>query len=265
MVHDEMDLVLFVRDGDYERFLCIQLAPALARPALYAVTAFSIELAHVAHAVRDALPGHIRLAWWRDALEEIAAGNPPRNHPVVLALAALHPTHSEISPQLAHMVEARAMDLDGEMTEDETIWLSYLDGTAGALHAVWATLLDAHASAASADHIAAQARAYAMIGLVRAMPYHVAHGLWRFPLSRIAEDLQGSARHAAAQSLVEEALHMLHADHAMPKPLLPLAGLAKLARMHGQKIVKQRGNPYAPGYGKLRSALRIAKVKIINK
>jgi phytoene synthase len=42
---------------------------ARARPALFALYAFSHEIARVRALVSEPLPGEVRLQWWRDALE----------------------------------------------------------------------------------------------------------------------------------------------------------------------------------------------------
>ena len=67
-----------LRAADYERFLAIQLASAAKRPALYALTALNTELARIAETVSEPLLGHIRLAWWREALEELLGPSEPR-------------------------------------------------------------------------------------------------------------------------------------------------------------------------------------------
>lgn len=261
MVHTETDLALFVRSGDYDRFLCIQLAPAPKRAGLYAITAFSIELARIAEVVSDALIGHIRLAWWREALEEIAAGKTPRNHPVVLALAELHQTHPQIFMPLHRMIEARAADLDETLLAEEADWFAYLDGTAGALHQAWAMLLDADAAADYAAPIAQQARAYAMIGLLRAIPYHAQQQFQRFPSARMPTLAPGPELQTAVQALLAEAQMQLTAP-SFPKILKPLRGLSRLARLHAVQLNKQQGNPYHLRSEKLAAAMAILMVNL---
>lgn len=142
-----------VRDGDYDRFLAIQKAPVEKRHALYILTALSIELARIAHIASEPLVGHIRLAWWREALTELIDGKPPRGHPLLQALATI-PTST--LPPLIPMVEAHAADFDPEAATSD-----YHNAVSGNLHMAWAHTLDANAAAEQENAIRAAAMAYA--------------------------------------------------------------------------------------------------------
>lgn len=159
MNHDAAhnETILTLRARDYGRFLCVQLARSAQRPALYTIAAFHAELAHIAHSVSEPLIGHIRLAWWRETLDEISAGKPPRAHPLAQALAELLAAHPDLAPLLYQPIEARAADLESSAIADE----SYHDHTAGALHLAWARVLDATAAREHEARILTDARAYA--------------------------------------------------------------------------------------------------------
>jgi hypothetical protein len=78
-----------VRRVDPDRWLASRfIADTKARADVIALYAFNYELARVAGGVSNALMGEIRLTWWREAMEEIAAGKTPRKHPNVEAVAA---------------------------------------------------------------------------------------------------------------------------------------------------------------------------------
>ena len=78
-----------VRRVDPDRWLATRfIADPAARADVVALYGLNYELARVAGGVSNALMGEIRLTWWREAMEEIAAGKPPRKHPNVEALAA---------------------------------------------------------------------------------------------------------------------------------------------------------------------------------
>jgi phytoene/squalene synthetase len=162
MKNNHDSLPLDVRAADYERFLAIQLASAAKRPALYAVTAFAAELARIHVVVSEPLLGHIRLAWWREGLEEIAAGASPRKQPVMEALGQMHTTHPRVLPELQKIVAAHAMDFDEAALADDAARLAYVDATAGALHRAWALILDEAAADVHAEQIREAARGYAM-------------------------------------------------------------------------------------------------------
>ena len=61
------------------------LAPAAARPGLFALYAFNLEMARAPWVASEPALAAIRLAWWREALDEIYDGRPPRRHAVVAA------------------------------------------------------------------------------------------------------------------------------------------------------------------------------------
>ena len=261
------DLALHVRASDYDRFLCIQLAPANKRPALYAVTAFHSELARIAETVSEPLLGHIRLAWWREALEEIASGARPRHHPVTQGLADVYAAEPTSFIPLLQMVEARAADLDESLLAEEGAWLAYLDGTAGALHRAWALLLDAPNAARHEAVIASAARAYAMIGLVRAIPYLAAQGFNRFPAERL---MQAGLTSFAPSAQLQQCVARLIGD--MPpvdtkifqsKTLLPLKGLTQLSSLYKKSMRKCGNDPYRDHPMRLAVIMRIIQMKLL--
>ena len=57
-----------VRDNDPDRFFATLFAPADMRPHIFALYAFSHEIARVRESVSEPMPGEVRLQWWRDAL-----------------------------------------------------------------------------------------------------------------------------------------------------------------------------------------------------
>lgn len=81
------DLVAtLVRDADRDRWLATQYAPAALRPAVFAVHALDLEFAKIAATTTEAMLGEIRLAWWRERLIGLDAGEVPAQ-PVLRALA----------------------------------------------------------------------------------------------------------------------------------------------------------------------------------
>lgn len=158
---DLEDIDAIVRRTDPDRWLASRfVADPAARTDLLALYAYNQELTRVAFAVSDPLMGEIRLAWWREAMDEIALGRPPRRHPVVLALAA-----SGHSPQaLADLTEARHADLDAEPFPDRESVLAYLDATAGSVTALAARRLD---PASRPEQTRSAARAHGLAALWR--------------------------------------------------------------------------------------------------
>lgn len=150
-----------VRRIDPDRWLASRfIGDAAARADVIALYALNYELARVAGGVSNALMGEIRLTWWREAMEEIAAGKTPRKHPNVEALAA-----SGFDPNaLATLADARFADLDAGPLKDEAAVLAYVDGTAGALAVLAARRLD---PGADPHAVKGAARAFGLSGLWR--------------------------------------------------------------------------------------------------
>jgi phytoene/squalene synthetase len=66
-----------VRRVDPDRWLAARfIGDAAARADVIALYGLNYELARVAGGVSNALMGEIRLTWWREAMEEVAAGKP---------------------------------------------------------------------------------------------------------------------------------------------------------------------------------------------
>ena len=75
------------RRCDPDRYLCALLSPAGRRDAVLGLILFNHELARIPELVSQPMAGMIRYQWWRDALDEISAGKPARQHPIVSELA----------------------------------------------------------------------------------------------------------------------------------------------------------------------------------
>jgi phytoene synthase len=159
---DSLDSI--VRRGDPDRWLASRfIADPEARADVIALYALNLELARVADAVSEPLMGEIRLTWWREAIDELFAGRPPRRHPVVEALAqAVVRRHLAAEP-FAAMIEARLADLDGEAFADLDAIEAYLDATAGALMSLAVASVGGGQAAATGP----AARAWGLAGLAR--------------------------------------------------------------------------------------------------
>ncbi len=150
-----------LRRRDPDRWLSSRfVADAKARADLVLLYALDGELARIPAAVSEPLIGEIRLAWWREGLDEIAAGGIVRAHPLLQALAATQ-GRLPLAP-LYDLIEARRRRLDPEpfVTADDL--LAWLDATAGTVAAAAATRLD---PASSAALTAAAARAWSLARL----------------------------------------------------------------------------------------------------
>ena len=160
-----VDLDAQVKAADPDRWLSTRMiADAGARADVLALYALNHALARVAETVSEPMMGHIRLAWWREALDELAQGRPPRAHPVVEALADPMGRRAFDPAALDALVDARAADLEPEALADEAKLYAYIDATAGALAAIAARRLD---PASPPDAVTEAMRAWGLAGLAR--------------------------------------------------------------------------------------------------
>jgi 15-cis-phytoene synthase len=102
-----------VRTADRDRYLAALFAPAERRGGLYALYAFSSEVARVREVARQPLPGEIRLQWWTDVLRG-ERGEEARANPVATALLATIERHRLASSKLLDFVDAHRFDLYDE-------------------------------------------------------------------------------------------------------------------------------------------------------
>lgn len=139
---------VLVRGRDRDRWLATLYAPAAVRPALFALHALDLELAHVVATTTEAMLGEIRLAWWREALAKLDSAPPPAQ-PVLAALAEhalpLGVTGQALEPMedafLALLLDER---LAGQVLTD------HLDRRGGTLFGALATALGVAQSSARA-------------------------------------------------------------------------------------------------------------------
>lgn len=154
---------------DHDRWLADLFLPESCRRHAHALHAFSHEVARVRESVRDALPGEVRLQWWVDAIEGETRGDVTA-HPVAAALLDTIRRFSLRRSGLVALVEARRFDLYDDAMPTLTDLEGYAGETASVLFQQVALLLDADAGRAAADASGHAGVAYALTGLMRALP-----------------------------------------------------------------------------------------------
>ncbi|MDX5592829.1 phytoene/squalene synthase family protein [Pseudovibrio sp. SPO723] len=163
-----------VRKFDYPRYLSVLYAPREARDALMALYAFSSEIARVRELVREALPGEMRLQWWRDTLAGQGHGSVGDN-PVAAALLQAIDTHDLPVEALLRLIDARVFDLYNDPMPSQQDLEGYAGETSSVLLQLASLVLNRDLSGrAFADACGHGGVAYAMVGLVRALPWHAA-------------------------------------------------------------------------------------------
>lgn len=109
------DLDALVARVDPDRWLSSRLvADPQARADIIALYAYDHELARAPKVASNALLGEIRLAWWREVLDEAYGARPVRRHPTALALAGMIGRRGLPREPLEAMIDARYRQLDPE-------------------------------------------------------------------------------------------------------------------------------------------------------
>lgn len=160
-----------LRRHDRDRYQLTLFAPAERRAAVIALYAFNYEVARIRESVREPMLGLMRLQWWRDALDEIYTGAPPRHHEVVEPLAAAIAAYRPARAHFTALLDARARDMDDTPPESLAALEGYAAATAGSLNQL---ALDFLGVDDERTHAAARAIgiAYALGGLLVAAPFH---------------------------------------------------------------------------------------------
>lgn len=214
-----------VRTHDYDRYLAMLYAPADKRDALYACIAFNAELARIPGLASEPMVGEIRLAWWREALADLAKGQ-VRGHPVLLALSEVETLPFDV---LEDMIDARIEELYREGAADIKTLDSYGQRTHGALHGLLLSVLDVEADVKSA----ATAMTYASV--LKAMAYQASRQGQGSDETHMFEGVYTDETIAMAQALCEAAA--LHIDKLKVTPAPKAAISVLLPLISAQEIV----------------------------
>lgn len=180
-----------IRRADEDRWLASRFAAPRARAQLIAIYAVNYEISRTAEVAREPGVGAIRLAWWRDALADVAAGRPERGHPALRALTESGAPASALEA-LQTVAEAHVADFEAAPLADWKAVQAYVDATAGGvLRAALATC-----GAPDAEHVARVAgQAWGLAGLARVAAHWRARGRTGWTQSDLLE--------GAAQSYAE--------------------------------------------------------------
>ncbi len=247
-----------VRRHDPERFLTVLFAPERHRESLFALYAFNLEVAKIREVVSEPMLGEIRLQWWREAIAEIYAAT-PRRHAVVEALADAVRSADLPRDPFERLIDARARDLDEEPPATLAVLERYAADTSSILQHQALRILgaDGEASGAAAGKIGV---AWALVGLVRAMGFHVRkkrvylpadlierHGIVRRDLMELR---RSDALCTAVKEISERASALLaearQKRREIPRAALPALLTAPLSDSHLRRIARAGFDPFAP-------------------
>ncbi|MGL4634525.1 MAG: phytoene/squalene synthase family protein [Beijerinckiaceae bacterium] len=171
-----------VKKHDADRATAALFAPADRRPSLYALQAFSLEIAGIRGQIKEALPGEIRLQWWRDALGGERAEE-AKAHPVALAILDTIQSNRLPLQALLDLIDARVFDLYDDQPADWNTLEGYCGETSSALFRLASIILMRGEEPGAAEAAGHAGVAYAITGLLRAFPWHARRGQVFMPQS----------------------------------------------------------------------------------
>jgi len=173
-----------VRAADHDRYLTALYAPADRRDALFSLYAFNAEIAGIRDRIHEALPGEVRLQWWRDVIA--AEDGAAIGHPVADALKATISANHLPKPAFDNMLEARIFDLYDDPMPSRTDLEGYCGETAAALIQFAAMVLDPVEAPRFAELAGRAGCAQAMTGLLLLLPLHRNRGQCFVPADILA-------------------------------------------------------------------------------
>lgn len=168
---DLSPVAALVRRHDHDRFLTALFAPAAKREQLWALYAFNYEIARIREVVSEPILGRIRLEWWRESIAAIYSGAPLRRHEVVEPLAAAIRGHELNRAYFDRLIDTREFDLEDRQPASLAALETYAEASAASLVLLALEILGVR-DAGTAEVARDLGVAYALAGLLRAMPFH---------------------------------------------------------------------------------------------
>ncbi len=255
-----------IRQHDPDRWLTALFAPDAVRPGLLALYAFNLEIARTAEQVSEPMLGHIRLQWWRETWDGIRAGT-PRQHPVATALAAAGAA-SWNADDVAALIDAREADLEPAPPADLAALLRYAGATSAPLLRLACQALNGQTLGHKPDAVLDETlllagQAYALTGILRAVPFHAAQGRVLLPAnmlggaglaweSLLRQDLDQRVFGVMREVALEARRLLVMArrrpvPRPMPSTVLPALLPLTLAALYLARLERAGCNPTAPG------------------
>lgn len=250
-----------VRQFDHDRFLTAIFAPARTREHLFALYAFNIEIAKTREVVTESLIGRMRLQWWRDALDRLYGGESIA-HEVARPLGEAIRERRLDRGAFDRLIDAREADLDDRAPPD----LAALEAYAAATAAPLLELAIQATGGIDVGHEASHAvgTAWALTGLIRALPFHLRQRRLYLPQDRLdaagvrvgrlfdlkpdpglSEVVRGVGGRALAY--LDDGRRRLR---SVPRPHRSPLLLGELARLYLADLRKVGWNPFAPEIGR---------------
>ncbi|HSK39267.1 MAG TPA: phytoene/squalene synthase family protein [Arenibaculum sp.] len=247
-----------VRRHDNDRFLTSLFAPADRREGLFALYAFNLEIAKTREVVTEPMLGQIRLQWWREAVEEMYAGN-VRHHEVLQSLDGEVRRHDLTRACFDMLIDAREADLEDDPPATLDCLESYAEATGAPLVRLALEVLGVRDAAAgtAARHVGI---AWALTGLLRAVRFHARSRRLYLPRNLLDRHEVSTARlfdlkppegmRIVVKSIADTARRHLAEARAqrgrIPRKALPALLPASLADAHLAALAKAKYDTFDP-------------------
>ena len=253
------------RATDVDRYLCALFAPRQARAALFALILFNGEIARIREAVSEPMLGQIRLQWWREVIAEIYDGKTRQNQ-VIESLAEAIRVHSLTRGYFDRLIDARERDLDAAPPETLSELKVYAEESAAPLVSLALEAVGADA-AGLVDLARHSGIAWALTGLMRAVPHYAAQGRSMLPRSHTGEG--GYDTEPVIAVISDAARH--HVGRArqlrrgLPTSAKRVTLQAVLADAYLRRLAASGYDPYHPcsGMGPLRRQLLLIRAAFL--
>ncbi len=226
-----------IKDVDKDRYLATLFAPESKRPFLFALYAFSFEIARVREIVSDPLPGEVRLQWWRDLLAGNAHGDARANPVAAALLDTMERFNLPVDP-LISLIDARIFDLYDDPMPTVADLEGYCGETCSAIIRLASIVLAGGEDPGGADAAGHAGVAYAVTGLLRSFPWHAVRGQLFIPKELLLkygatrEDVVSGRGGPGVQSALADARalarHHLEATRALRGTIAPVIAPAFL-------------------------------------
>ncbi len=269
------------RTADFDRYLCALFAKRHIRESLFSLILFNSEIAKISNVVSEPTLGHIRLQWWRDAIEGIYRGDVLANDIVAPLFAALK-KHNYTKVYFHQLIDGRALDLQANKIQTMSNLTDYAEQTSSPLLYLFLETMRPN-KATDNDAIFKYTRevgiSWALTGLIRAWPYHCSEGHIMLPSDLLENDKMMDSTNSKApsenvyKSLVEVGmLANSHLEEAARikglvsfKEIKVIRLLAMLCKAYLDRLSQYRFNPYIveSSIGPLRKQILLSRVAFL--
>ncbi|KAG9295945.1 hypothetical protein G9A89_011797 [Geosiphon pyriformis] len=170
---------------DYDNYLCSALYPRHLRHVHLGIRAFNLELAMVRDTVSNPIIGKMRMQFWRDAIDNVFKGQPPRQPIAQVLFFSL--SQCKLSPLFfKRIIDERAANLDDPPFMSVHDLETYTENTVSCL--LYLHLESLSVKTIQADHAASHiGKAIGIVTTLRAFPYLVSKRRMLLPADILAK------------------------------------------------------------------------------